>query len=214
MLIGVPPADRGHFAGEIIGARDVSGDPSAVAHEHLPKGPEPRTAQPHIDMAVERLHAEQDDGFPRPPKGMQAAYGSEGLAEERHRHGFQPKQDSAASRAFPPSGRWPAGPSRRTPRGSGSPRYACVRPDRCPSRWPHPATGRRAVRNANPDQRFGVGAYAAAKLVADGRQRALSLRRKSRSIVPRAEAAKTTPRQVNVRGSRATQAVDFTVRTS
>src|ERR1035441_5325594 len=84
---------RGHFTGEVVGSRDVGRDPSAVAHEYLPEGPEPGTPKPHLDMAVEGLHAQQDHGFPRKTKGMQAAHGYEGMTEEGRRHGCQPRSE-------------------------------------------------------------------------------------------------------------------------
>lgn len=42
-----------------------------MAHQHLPEGPEPRPPQPHFDRAIERLHAQQNDGFARKTEGMQ-----------------------------------------------------------------------------------------------------------------------------------------------
>ena len=58
-----------------------------------------------------------------------------------------------------------------------------------------------AARDPHADERLGVGAHAAAQLIAEAGSDPFSFRRNSRSMVPSAEAANTTPRQVKRRRS-------------
>ena len=123
----------------------------------LPERPEPRTSQAHVDVAVERLHAEQDDGFPRPSERVQAC--------ARVRNGCRRKNASASVREpeqDAPPARLAAGQhGGQQPHGVGPRRIARgldvrvlvqveARADR-----DRPSTSPRLLRHAHADQRFG-----------------------------------------------------------
>ena len=95
MLIGVPPIACASLARELVRLRNERRNPTPVAAQHPAERPEPGTTQAHIDVAVERLHAEQDDGFPRPAERVQDAYGPPGMPQQRTHQVPEPERDAS-----------------------------------------------------------------------------------------------------------------------
>src|SRR5208283_2194895 len=69
---------------KFVGLRNVGGHLLASADEELPEGPEPRPLPAHVNVGVERLHAKQDYGLPRPSEGLEDAEGRDGMAQGRN----------------------------------------------------------------------------------------------------------------------------------
>src|ERR1700735_904842 len=59
--------------GEAVGGGDVGGDGVAGGGEHLDKGPVPGAFEAHGEMAVDGLHAEQDERLVGGAKGLEGA---------------------------------------------------------------------------------------------------------------------------------------------
>ena len=179
MLIGVPPVSCATLRANSLACGMNVGIALAAAHQHLAERPEPGPSQPHVDVAVQRLHAEQDQRFPRPAEWMQAAHGPQRMPQQRSCQRSGATAEFASGPDGLPSAALRAGPWRPIPADNASPRYACARRGRCPDPMAMPFDrSSRAAGNADADQRFGIGAHAVAELVADRGQRAFLLQTK------------------------------------
>ena len=149
------------------------------------------------------------------PKGCRHARGPKGMAQERARPGSSARAECVSGRALRRSRRWPASPMASEPcRVAGGLDVRVLvqveaRADRNPARQillGYPARARRSA-----TRRWCARDCPAASLMPGSEP--LSFRRKRRSSVPSADAAKTTPRQVK-RRRLSGSSVDGTVNTS
>ena len=98
MLIANPSGEFRKLLRKFVGFRNVGGHLLASADEKLPKGPEPGPPPAHLDLSLERLHAQQNHKFSRPAQRLQHSYSLERMPEHRCKNIPQPECDTPRTR--------------------------------------------------------------------------------------------------------------------
>ena len=95
--MAVPPAIWANFRANSLARGNVGWDFVAAADQHLVERPKPRALPAHLDMSFNCLHAEKNDGLPRPAHRLGKAQGLERMAQEMADDIPEPERDAPHS---------------------------------------------------------------------------------------------------------------------
>ena len=166
------PGHAGKLLGKFVGRGDECGHALAAAHQKLAEGPVNMPPPLHVDVAFQRLHAQQDHRLPREPEWLQQPNRLDGMRDQRDQQVLQPQADA------PVPGAAAGKDGRQHAHGVGLVGIAhgldvgvFVDVDaRADGHALRQIVG--CPRHTHPDERLGIRAHVPAELVADLRQRA------------------------------------------
>ena len=215
VLMAVPPIKAATFCANSLACGMKVGSSFPWLASVLPEGPEPDDGAGRMSYDLESL-VRRKITVSRASGRVQKARGADRWRGVEPGESGKPEQDSGRPARPPVAG---VGQQARRVgtlrRDDGWPRYGCIRQVHAGT-VATPWRDLRGCPGAYADQRLRIRAHPIAELIVERGREPVLLRQKqpANAVGARAEAAKATPLQVKRCGCFASQAVDFSVRTS